>query len=156
MSAPPGARGADPGPAARPARRALGLILLAATLAACAATPGPLPVGPAPALAERVRSELVFGRSRPDGSVVTETEWQAFLAEHVTPRFPDGLTVLDATGQYRDRAGRLVREPSKVLILVHPAEPAALAAVEEVRARYRGLFDQESVLLIRSRAGVGF
>lgn len=156
MTAPPGAPRAVRRPGTRPPRLAPGLLLLAAALAGCAAGPAPLPGGPAPALAERVRSELVFGRSRPDGSVVTEAEWQAFLAEHVTPRFPDGLTVLDAAGQYRDRAGRLVREPSKVLILVHPAEPAALAAVEEVRARYRGLFDQESVLLIRSRAGVGF
>ena len=33
-----------------------------------------------------------------------------FLDDEVTPRFPDGLSVLDVAGQYRDPSGRIVRE----------------------------------------------
>ena len=46
--------------------------------------------------------QLLLGRSTSDGGEVSEEEWLAFLADTVTPRFPDGLTVLDAAGQWRD------------------------------------------------------
>ena len=42
---------------------------------------------------------LYFGLAKGDGSLVSEAEWDAFLADTVTPRFPDGLTVYDARGQ---------------------------------------------------------
>ena len=70
------------------------------------------------------RSELFFGTAKPDGSAVTEVEWTAFLADEVTTRFPDGLTVLDAAGQWRGEDGAVVRERSKQLILLFPQEAA--------------------------------
>src|SRR5690606_41197674 len=48
------------------------------------------------------RLELYFGTQRPGGAPVTEAEWAAFLDEKVTPRFPDGLTVLTGNGQWRN------------------------------------------------------
>src|SRR5689334_21818217 len=58
--------------------------------------------------AQMARMELLFGASRRDGSAVGEVEWQAFLDTEVTPRFPDGLTVLTGYGQWRsgDRIGK--------------------------------------------------
>ncbi|MYB35434.1 MAG: DUF3574 domain-containing protein [Gammaproteobacteria bacterium] len=41
---------------------------------------------------------LFFGRSRQGVEVVSDAAWGTFLAEEITPRFPDGLTVLDAMG----------------------------------------------------------
>ena len=41
---------------------------------------------------------LFFGRSLGTVEVVSEEAWRTFLADEVTPRFPDGLTVLDAAG----------------------------------------------------------
>ncbi len=35
-----------------------------------------------------VRDVVYFGRNRPDGGVVSDAEWQGFLDEVVTPRFP--------------------------------------------------------------------
>jgi hypothetical protein len=76
--------------------------------------------------------------------------------EHVTPRFPAGLTVIEARGQYRTRAGQLVREPSSLLILIHDGSEASRGAIEEIRRIYKRLFDQESVLLISAPARVSF
>ena len=42
--------------------------------------------------------QLFFGRSTIEGGEVSDEAWAAFLADTVTPRFPDGLTVLDAAG----------------------------------------------------------
>src|SRR3954467_1710176 len=63
-----------------------------------------------PSLRPMVRTELYCGLSRPKGPDVTQAEWAAFLDEVVTPRFPDGFSVTDEYGQYREASGRLARE----------------------------------------------
>ena len=93
----------------------------------------------------QLRTTLYFGLARPKGSV-SELEWQMFLRDEVTSRFPDGLTVWDADGQWRNAAGAINHENSKVLLLVHPDTPAARGSVQGVIERYRKTFDQESVL----------
>jgi hypothetical protein len=103
-----------------------------------------------------MRSELYFGRARPDGTAVSEAEWRAFLVEEVTPRFPAGLTVIDGAGQYRARSGEVVHEQMKVLVVYHPPSPEARAALDAVRAAYKARFAQESVLLVTSPARVDF
>jgi hypothetical protein len=103
-----------------------------------------------------VRSELYFGRLRPDGTVVSDAEWRTFVAEEITPRFPDGFTVFDALGQYRGRDGQIVSEPTKVLLIVHGADARLRGALQELRDLYRRRFQQESVLLIQSPARAGF
>ncbi len=97
------------------------------------------------ASARQVRTTLYFGTARPKGSV-SELEWQLFLRDDVTARFPDGLTVWDADGQWRSSAGAIAHEKAKVLLLVHPDTAAARASVLALIARYRQAFDQESVL----------
>ncbi|MEW6731553.1 MAG: DUF3574 domain-containing protein, partial [Acidobacteriota bacterium] len=44
------------------------------------------------------RTELYFGSAKPDGTVVTEAQFQQFVDQVVTPRFPDGLTLLVGLG----------------------------------------------------------
>jgi hypothetical protein len=97
------------------------------------------------ASAPQVRTTLYFGTSRPKGSV-SELEWQLFLRDEVTSRFPDGLTVWDAEGQWRTNGGSIDHERSKVLLLVHADTPAARESVQLLIARYRTMFDQQSVL----------
>lgn len=100
----------------------------------------------------QVRTTLYFGMSRPTGAV-SELEWQLFLRDEVTPRFPDGLTVWDAQGQWRGKTG-IEQERSKVLLLVHPDAAKARASVLELIDRYRKKFDQESVLWETARVCV--
>lgn len=101
----------------------------------------------------QLRTTLYFGLARPKGSV-SELDWQMFLRDEVTSRFPDGLTVWDADGQWRNLAGNIDHENSKVLLLVHPDTPGARASVQGVIERYRKTFDQESVLWETARVCV--
>jgi hypothetical protein len=101
----------------------------------------------------RVSDRLYFGRLYP-GGVVSEEQWAAFLADVVTPRFPQGLTVWAADGQWRDAALRINREPTFVLELVHAPRLDADAALKDIVAEYRRRFAQESVLWVRDRVDV--
>lgn len=92
-----------------------------------------------------VRTTLYFGLTRPSGRV-SEDEWRTFLRQQVTPRFPDGLTVWEAQGQWRRSDGRISRERSKVLLLVHDDTALARATLGELVTAYKQRFEQESVL----------
>ena len=66
-----------------------------------------------------VMESLYFGTAMSTGRV-TQTQWQQFLADVITPRFPDGLTAWAAAGQWRNPSGELQKEDSYVLHVVHP------------------------------------
>jgi len=95
------------------------------------------------------RTELFFGTAKPDG-VVTEGEFRAFIDHEVTPRFPDGLTVLEAEGQFHGENGVIVKEHSFVLILLYPVEDfkASSRKINAIRQEYKNQFQQESVLRV--------
>src|SRR5262245_59331504 len=103
--------------------------------------------------AAQIRTTLYFGLSRPKGSI-SELEWQIFLRDEVTKRFPDGLTVRQAEGQWLPPAGSIDHEQSKVLLLVHGDTAAARQSVQAVIQAYRKAFDQQSVLWESSRVCV--
>lgn len=89
---------------------------------------------------------LYFGRSRADAEVVNDEAWDAFLANEITPRFPAGLTVLDAAGQWRDSAGTIVRERSKLVVILTGVDDAGLPRTDQVVQAYKETFAQEAVL----------
>ena len=93
----------------------------------------------------RTRTTLYFGLSKPGGSV-TEAEWHAFLHDEVTPRFPDGLTVWQADGQWREPNGKIGSERAKVLLLVHEQSPELRPAIAAIVRAYKRSFAQQSVL----------
>jgi hypothetical protein len=122
------------------------LIFLAGALAGTAVSAQRRPADPQCGWASaQVRTTLYFGLSKQKGSV-SELEWQMFLRDEVTSRFPDGLTTWEADGQWRGSDGSIGHERSKVLLLVHPDTPTAKSAVQSVIERYRKAFEQESVL----------
>lgn len=96
------------------------------------------------------RTELYFGTDKPGGGTITAQEWDKFLEDEVTPRFPQGFTILEGYGQYRDSNGKIVREASRVLVVFYPKKERAAAALklEELRERYKKLFNQESVMRV--------
>jgi hypothetical protein len=132
-------------------KAALGVLLL---LAGCAAAPQPCPVGASPATI----AEAYFGRNVKTRLPVTEAEWARFMAEVVTPAFPDGLTVLDGAGQWRNAAGQISREDSKVLLLVLPGQDQATASARlaPVTAVWKARFAQDSVLTVFRQGCAGF
>jgi hypothetical protein len=117
----------------------------------------------APALAcdapQQVRqvAELLFGRNIGGRLGVSEAAWGRFVARELTPRFPDGLTVTNAIGQWRDpTAGRIVHEPSKRVEIVLPGNGDDQARLEAVAHAYKEEFRQRSVGIIVRPACVSF
>ncbi len=102
-----------------------------------------------------VEDTVYFGTRMPNG-VVSDEAWSRFLGEVVTPRFPRGLTVADASGQWLSANGSPVREATHVLQLVHSDDEASDAALTRVIAEYKTRFAQESVLRVKVRACVAF
>jgi hypothetical protein len=102
-----------------------------------------------------VEDTLYFGLSTPQGPV-TPAQWGAFLSQEVTPRFPDGLTAWDAKGQWKDNQGKIGKEPTKVLLLIHPDSDAEDKAIQVIIDIYKKEFHQESVMRVRSRPEVHF
>ena len=92
---------------------------------------------------------MFFGTAKPDG-VVTDEEFFAFLDQEITPRFPDGLTLLKGDGQFRGESGVIVKEDSFVLILLYPLEDFrdSNRKINAIRRLYRTQFQQESVLRV--------
>ena len=97
-----------------------------------------------------IRTELFFGSERPNKPEVSDVEFKQFLDKEITPRFPDGLTVLKGFGQFREADGKIVQESSFVLILLYPRETLrdSSAKIEEIRTLYKQSFEQESVLRV--------
>ena len=81
--------------------------------------------------------------------MVTEAEFRGFVDRHVTPRFPDGLTILKGDGQFRVD-DTVVKEQSFVLILLYPFDTydASSRRIERIRTLYKDEFDQQSVLRV--------
>ena len=93
--------------------------------------------------------ELMFGRNLAGHLRVGEAAWSRFVAREITPRFPDGLTVLNAAGQWRDPAGgRVVREPGKMVIIVTVDDAAARDRIAAIVGTYKQRFRQRSVGVI--------
>jgi hypothetical protein len=112
-----------------------------------------------PEAAHWLRCELYFGIGTfgvPDDGV-GEMRWLAFLDREVTPRFPDGLTVLDAYGQWRghpkDEPSRL---RSKVLIILCEDTQANRDSVDAIRTAYKAATHDKSVLLATEHVDVSF
>ena len=137
--------------------KALGVTIVVlglAGLGGCASLE-PLPACPAGQEAHRT-AQLFFGRDIGDKPGVSEAEWRSFMDQEVTPRFPDGLTVLDGGGQWRGADNKLIREASKVLMVVVPQKRDAQSRIDAVRSAYKTRFHQEAVLLITQAACVSF
>lgn len=128
------------------------LLALAAYATACTHLPAPRArIACEPGDRAMVRDALYFGRNRPGSGSVSDAEWATFLADAVTPRFPDGFTVHAAQGQWRGANGAIERESSKLL---HDGNAAALQRISAIADEYRTRFRQEAVLRERSPACV--
>ena len=105
----------------------------------------------APPLKPMLDIELMLGRGK-----ANEMRWAQFLAREVTPRFPDGLTVYETTGQWRNPVTKIIsRERSRVLRIIAPAAtpPDKIAAVADA---YKKQFRQKSVGIVTREVCASF
>jgi Protein of unknown function (DUF3574) len=141
-------------------RVVIGFVVMAVGLTlACAGNPPPSAARAASCAVgdtAMVKDVVYFGRNRPDGGTVTDAEWRRFLDEVFTPRFPAGLTVVDATGQWQGQSGAVEQEQSQVVTLFHDGGDGSRRAVGEAIAEYKRRFRQEAVLRERTTACARF
>jgi len=104
-----------------------------------------------------IEVEMMFGRNIGGRLGVTEARWRAFLAREVTPRFPEGLTVFDTSGQWRDAKKKtVVREPSKIVRVIVPADVDTQERILAIASAYKTRFRQDSVGVLSRPACVSF
>jgi uncharacterized protein DUF3574 len=102
-------------------------------------------------------AQLLFGRNIGNRIGVSESAWSRFVDREIVPRFPDGLTVFNATGRWQDRAAnRVAREPSKIVEIALPGTPEDIVRLNEIVVAYKSRFKQQSVGLIVRPACVSF
>lgn len=128
-------------------------LMIVAALSGCAT----LPQACLPPAQPMVSAELAFGRNIGDWLGVSEAAFARFTAEEITPRFPDGLTIVDSVGQWRDPARDVVvREPGKLVLIAFADDPAKRAALGDIAEAYKHRFRQQSVLVSVRPACVRF
>jgi hypothetical protein len=114
--------------------------------------------GTSPAAKRFNRTELLLGLSKPDGSAVTDAQFQSFIDTEVTPRLPEGFTIVAGSGQFKDSRGAIVRESARVLVVLHPlaADGRSSQRIEEIRASYKSRYQQESVARVDGESCASF
>jgi hypothetical protein len=140
------------------------ILLLSAgfALAACAPAvttaraPAAAPGTAVAAQTDTVADRLFFGRSIPGGGTVSDDEWTAFLRDVVTPRFPNGLSVWRADGQWLDSRGTLEHEQTMVVEVIHPASEQVDDALRQIADEYKRRFRQDAVMRITTPARMRF
>jgi hypothetical protein len=149
------------------------LILLAVcvTLAGCAHQPGaPAAATTAPAALAGdpvhpahaqgwVDTRLYFGLGPADSpdKGVSEAAWRDFLDKEVTPRFPDGLSVLDVYGLWQSKAETAPeRIRTKLLVIDYADTPENRAKVEAIRSAWKQKTGDDSVMRVTEPADVSF
>jgi len=150
--APLSSRAEGEGPLLRRRKRSLtafGMTVFALLLSACAQTSAPsqspLSTTCAAPLKPALELNLYFGRDIEGGGEVSERQWAEFVASEVTPRFPDGLSVLNVAGQSRNSANQTLRERTKLLVVVIFDAPAHQAKVQAIVDAYNRRFGQHGV-----------
>lgn len=129
------------------------LMMLTATLCACAS------IGTDRACngATQVETRLYLGLSQPGGPNVSASAFARFLKSEVTPRLPEGYTLLEGQGVWReDRSGKTISEPSRVLIHLHNASTEKNSTLDAIAAAYKQTFHQEAVLRTDTKTCVAF
>lgn len=99
-------------------------------------------------------SRLYLGRARPGGfAQVSHVEFEAWIAEELAPRFPDGWTIIQAEGGWRDAAsGQTIREHSFIVELAHEID----APIQALARSYKERFGQDAVMVSTMPANVEF
>jgi hypothetical protein len=101
--------------------------------------------------ANYIKTELYFGLNIPDGRRIEDPDFELFIDTCLSPRFPEGLTILHAQGQWQDTSTQKVdKEDSRIVVLLYPrkSRKAKSALIEQVRGSYQKAFNQQAVMRV--------
>ncbi len=128
--------------------RPVALLALLA-LCGCASSAGYPQACLLPSQKPMVEAQLFFGRAVEGRGPVSDAEWSDFAASVVARNFPDGFTVSDGDGAWRDpKTGAVTHEQTKILIVAAAATAPLASRLADVIAAYRARFHQQSVGVI--------
>ena len=140
----------------RDARRVGGVLHVAAILLALIAEAQAQTACRAPQESRQV-AQLLFGRKIGDRLGVSAAQFGRFVDREISPRFPDGLTVFDTAGVWRDTLrGIFVHEPGKVVEIVLPGAADDAERLNAIAEAYKKRFRQQSVGIVISTDCVSF
>jgi len=104
-----------------------------------------------------LETKMFMGLSRSGSGAVSKHDWDKFVAENFVSRFPNGFTIVETTGYWRDKNTKAtVYENGKLIVILHEATPGKEMMINEIAETYRSRFDQQSVLISSNRANVRF
>ena len=133
----------------------LGIAILLSLIVAASSTPAL--AGCNDGAMDRLVVELLFGRNSGNRLGVSEQAFQRFVDREITSRFPDGFTLIDTRGQFRNSGSRsIVSEPGKYLLIALGDEVRDLPRIREIIDAYKSMFKQQSVGMIAHRSCVSF
>jgi hypothetical protein len=106
-----------------------------------------------------VDTKLYFGLGPADHPEqgISETKWRDFLDREVTPRFPDGLSVLDVYGQWLSK-GQTIPERlhTKMLVIYYQDSAENRGKIDAIRSAWKKMTGDQSVLRVTEPADVSF
>ena len=102
-------------------------------------------------------AELFFGRNINGRAPLTDAEWAEFVAQTITPNFPEGFTVFDGEGQWSNPQTRnITAGRTKILLVAANLEPGLTRRLSAVIDTYKMRFRQQSVGIITREACASF
>jgi hypothetical protein len=129
--------------------RPLAVAIASLALSGCAGVPAPQAASGCRLGEAMVETQLFFGMNKPKGGTVSERDWQAFVATEIAPRFPEGFSVLDGAGFWRDAATKkTISEKSKVVVRMHADGADADGAIGAIVQAYKSRFQQDAVMRV--------
>ena len=96
--------------------------------------------------AQWMKTEIFFGSGLPGGKQISQSSWTDFLDNVLTPHFPQGLTVYDAYGQMQHADGRIEKQSTRVVVILHPKDSATEQKIQKVVTAYREKFRSAQVV----------
>lgn len=112
-------------------------LLLAASMAASCPLASQKPM---------IEAQLFFGRDIAGRAPVSDAQWTDFVAAVLARDFPDGFTVSDGNGEWRDpKSRKVVREQTKIVTIAASRSPDFAKKLQDVTDAYRARFHQQSV-----------
>jgi hypothetical protein len=104
-----------------------------------------------------IQTDLYFGQSRPDGSMITKAEWDNFHKTQIARIFKEGSTTTTAVGNWFDpESHKLISEPTYVVTYYHKKSPQISKQIDNLRSIYKSKFQQQSILRVDKKSKVSF
>jgi hypothetical protein len=104
-----------------------------------------------------IETNLYFGQTRPDGSMITAAEWKNFKETQIDRFFKEGSTIINGQGSWYDpEAHKLITEPTYVLVHFFKKSSPVSKQIDSLSYLYKRMFQQQSVLRVDKKTKVIF